>query len=127
MLSAEAGAYQRPFGCLWIVHGELAIGSLQWRDLRRRMISACLTVIRILCGPDSRREPHASFLIDERIMDARVAIPDRVVAPVWRASSQEIQIGRSLWIAVGMLYLCRFIGNGIQDRHHVGALFRRVV
>src|SRR5215471_10392696 len=105
MLSGEAGADQRPFASLRIVHGELPIGSLQWGDLRRWMIPAFLAVIRILRWPHSCSEPHTSFFIHERIMDTRVAIPNRFVAPVRRAPSKQFCIGRSLGIAVGMLQL----------------------
>src|SRR5262249_59760442 len=101
MLSRKAGADQRPFAGLWIVERKLAIGSLQRRDLSRRMIAACLAVIRILLRPNSRREPHPSLLIDEWIMDARVAIPNRFVAPVRRAPSEEVYVWRGLRVAVG--------------------------
>ena len=90
MLCREAGADERPLAGFRVVHGELTIGLVQRRDLRRGMIGACLAIIRVRGRANSRREPHASFVVDQRIMDTRMAVPNGFVAPIRRVPSKEV-------------------------------------
>src|SRR5947208_7056740 len=104
MLRGETGIDQGPLACFGVVHRKLAAGGLQRDDLCGGMIRSGFAVGGIGVWTNSGSEPDATLLVHDRIVDAGVAVPDRLVTPVRRMPVGEIQGSRRLRIAVGMLY-----------------------
>ena len=94
MLRGEAGVDERPLGSLRVVHRELTRRNLERRRLRRRMVRARFTESRVLRRPDPGCEPHAPLFVEHGVVNAGVAVPDRLVAP--RRTSRGIGRGSVL-------------------------------
>src|SRR5581483_924888 len=84
MLRAEARVNQRKFAGFWIVHRELPARLIQRRHLRGRKTGTSFAVVRVRSRTDPRSEPHAPALIENRVMNCGVAIPDLLVTPIRR-------------------------------------------
>src|SRR5258708_11731305 len=91
------------------------------------MIRALLAEIRVGRGPDPGAEPYPSLAIHHRVVNARVAVPDRLLAPVGRGLHRQVRGGRRLGVVDRMLDEVRAVVYGVERRNHVGALLWRAV
>ena len=77
--------------------------------------------------PDAGGEPDPALFVHHRIVDAGVAVPDRLLAPEHRRSQRVIRGAWRFRIEIGMLDELRRVVDGIEHRHEIRALFRRAV
>ena len=110
-----------------IVHGEVAAGVGHGEELRRRVARALLALSGVRGGPDRRREPDPSLVIEHRIVHVVLAGPDHLVGPVRRRLRHRRAGRRRVRVADGQRHLARGVGDRIQHRHVVGAQFERAV
>src|SRR5207302_7103629 len=80
----KAGADQGELARGGIEHGKMSIRFLNRKRLRGRMVRALFAEIRILACTDTRGEPDPSFFIHHRVVIERLAVPDRLGAPIRR-------------------------------------------
>ena len=86
MLRAKAGVDQHKLAGFRIIHRELARRDIQRRHLGRGKIGIRFAVGRVLWATDARSEPDPSLFVDNRIVNGRVTVPNRLVAPVRRVT-----------------------------------------
>src|SRR5262249_10931730 len=82
MVSGEAGVDVNPLLGLRVVVRDLAQPSFLRRDLRRRTVPTLLAAVGVRRRTDARAEPRTHVAIHHSVVDARMAVPDRVLAPV---------------------------------------------
>ena len=112
---------------LRVVHRKMAVRALDRERLRRRMVRAFPAEAGIRRRPHARREPDASLFVEHRIVHARLAVPDRVLAPVRRGRHRIVPRRRRRRIAHGMHDLGRDVPHRIEHRNAIGAFFGRAV
>src|SRR5437870_2133330 len=127
MVGGEARADQRELAGFRIVHGEMAVGLVEWEQLRRGMVRPFFAEGRIVRWTDSRSEPDAALFIEHRVVHARLAIPDDLVAPVWRRCHRVLRRGGGLRVADRHFDLARLMSHWVQDRHKIRALLGRPI
>ena len=91
MLRGEARVDERPLARFGIVHRKLATCVFEGHDLCGRMIRAGFAVGGIGLWANSGGEPDASLFVHDRIVDARVTIPDGLVTPIRRMPVRQLQ------------------------------------
>ncbi len=116
-----------PLAGLWIVDGDLAHRRVQRGDFRRGMIGALLAEIRVGRRPDPGREPDPPLAIHHRVVNARVPVPDRLLAPIGRRLHRQFRGGRRLGIGNGMLDEVRLVVHRVEHRNHVRAFLGSAV
>ncbi len=127
MVGGEAGADERDLAAFWIVHGEMARGLLDRRELRRGMVRALAAEVRIGELADARGEPDPAGLIHHRIVHAGLAVPDHLVAPIGRWAVWVVLRRWRLGIAHRHFYRSRGVGLRIEHGEEVRALLGRAV
>src|SRR5215468_8829576 len=123
MVGTKTGADQGDFFRPRIVYGKMTRRSFGWEHFRRWVIRSFLAESGILHRTNSRRKPDASLLIDHRIMHGRLAVPDRLVAPV-RRRHHSVRLGAgSIRIADRHFYLSCSAMHLIENRKKIRAFF----
>src|SRR5437867_10277483 len=83
-MGAEAGADVRELSSRGIVDREVTAGTSERKQLRRRMARPRLADVRVVGRAYRGSEPHATALIEHRVVHVGLAGPDDLAAPVWR-------------------------------------------
>jgi len=126
-MRAETGVDERELSGFRIVHGELAVGALDGKDLCRRMIRALPAEGRVRLPSHARGEPDPAFLVEHRVVRARLAVPDRLRSPI-RGGRHRVSLRRRcLRIAHRHSYFARRMPFGVQYRHEIRTLLGRSV
>ena len=74
----ETGADVRELTRLRVVDREMTGRAINRRELRgQRASRSGLAVIRVVEGPDRRRDPYAPLFVEHRVVDVVLALPDR--------------------------------------------------
>src|SRR5205823_4579645 len=74
VMGREAGPDQRDLPGLRVVHGEMAVGLLKRKQLRRRMVRTSLTELRIGGRTDARGKPDPASFVEHGIVHAGLAV-----------------------------------------------------
>src|SRR4029450_11966398 len=82
-MGREASRDQGELAARRIVHREMAAGALGRGYLGGRMVGALLAEIRMGGRAHARGHPHPSLLVHHLIVDAGLAVPDRLGSPIW--------------------------------------------
>ena len=109
-----------------IVHLQLTPGILDWRKRCRNKGGPRLAECRVVVGTDASRKPHPSALVEHGIVNRRVTIPDRFIAPDGRGV-QRLRLPRRIGIAILNLQLADRAVHWIEHRQIIAALLRRSV
>ena len=127
MMRAETGVDERELPGFRIVHGELAVGAFDGKDLRRRMIRPFSAEGRVRRPAHARGEPDPALLVEHRVVRARLAVPDRRRPPVRRRRHRVVLRRRRLRIADRHFYFARRMLHRVEDRNEIRALLGRPV
>src|SRR6266498_4657562 len=106
----------------WIVHRQMSVGLLEREHFGRRMVRALFAEIQICRRTDPRGKPNSTFLIHHRVMVAGLAVPDRLLSPIWGGAHRRILRGRRLRIAYRVFYFRRGVPFRVQDWDEIRAL-----
>src|SRR5262245_56548604 len=91
------------------------------------MARPSLAVVRIVERTDRRRDPHAAFFVEHRVVNVVLALPDRLAAPVRRWLRHRGGSWRRIRIADRQLDRAGDVLYWIEDRQVVGAELQRAV
>ena len=128
MVRAEARADVRELLRRRVVHRELPSRAIHREQLRRRMRRALLAERRIVGRTHGGGDPHATLLIDHRVVDVRLTGPQHGVAPVSRRRTGGRTGGdRRRGVAHGERHACHGVVHGIEHGQVVGAQLQRAV
>ena len=127
MMRAETGVDERELPGFRIVHGELAVGAFDGKDLRRRMIRPFSAEGRVRRPAHARGEPDPALLVEHRVVRARLAVPDRLRSPIRRRRHRVAPCRRRFRIADRHFYFARRMPHRVQDRNEIRALLGRPV
>src|SRR5213594_3142085 len=80
------------------------------------MTRALSAEIRIGRRSNRRRNPDSTALVEHRVVDVVLAVPQHFVAPVWRRRLHLRALSRwRVRVANGQLHPCRFVVSRIED------------
>ena len=127
MVRAVAGPDERHLRGRRVVDGQVPAGPGVGERARRRMIGPFETHRRVLGSPHARGEPDAAVLVEHRVVDVRLAVPDRLVAPVGRGRQRRSRRYGGVGIAHRHRHLTGSVGHRIEHRHVVRARLERAV
>ena len=97
------------------------------KRLRRRVVRPVQAHRRVVGAAHPRGEPDAAGLIEHRVVDVGLAVPDRLVPPVGRGRQRRARRDRRVGVAHRHRHLGGGVGHRIEHRHVVRARLERAV
>ena len=114
-----------------IVDRQMTAAFAERRQLGRGVGRALLAEGGVLSLPVARREPHAAILVQHGVMDAGLAVPDDLIAPIGRRHDGLGERVPRPCVFCALHRRRRYrpghVFNRVQDGNRIGAEFRRAI